>query len=157
MSPEPTSPIRPPSNAHFAVVAGVAVIITALGLHAEWFVRTTAGWEPTEAQVTTSEWRERAGASRKDTLPVFTYRYIHNETLYTSDRYSYRGRHSEGVAQFKQGEVITAYVNPHDPKLSVIARDMKWWDRLYAPLGTLLLVATALKWRSVARKTRSPE
>lgn len=143
---------RPQSPLHFALVAGFAVFLLALGLHAEWFVYRSADWEPNVAQVTASEWRERSGASRRDSHPVFAYRYIRNQTLHTSERYSYRGRHAEGVAQYRQGDIITAYVNPADPAQSVIARDIRWWDRLYAPFGLLLLIATALKWRSVQRK-----
>jgi len=143
--------VRPPTRLHFALVAGVALYLMALGLHAEWFVRMSADWEPENAQVTVSEWRERTSAWRRESEAVFAYRFLRDGRLYESDRYSYRSRRHEGVAQHARGDMITAWVNPADPTQSVIARDLKWWDRLYAPFGALLLLATLLKWRSVAK------
>ncbi len=135
------APRASPPAAAFWGLAAFGLFLVVLGLHAEWFIQMSADWEPVPAQVTVSETTSVQRSGRQSIRYLFAYRYIRDGKMYEGARYSYRGRMHEGVSQYQRGDIITAYVSPDDPAFSVIARDLKWWDRLYAPFGMLIILA----------------
>lgn len=76
----------------------------------------------------------------------FKYEYTFAGKIYTSDKYTYTGGKSEAVCEFKQGQKITAYVNPNDPSFSVIKHGISSYMMAITVIGLLMLVASILSY-----------
>jgi hypothetical protein len=76
----------------------------------------------------------------------FKYEYTFADKIYTSDKYTYAGGKSEAVCEFKQGQKITAYVNPNNPSFAVIKHRISGYIMAITVIGLLMLVASILSY-----------
>ena len=75
----------------------------------------------------------------------FTYEYLYGDRQYTSNQYTYFGRHrGEAVCRYAVGETVTAYVNQRQPTFAVIHRHPSVFAYALAVLGSLMLGHTLL-------------
>jgi hypothetical protein len=104
-------------------------------------------FEPVPATVTESH---RTAIPRASDRPPryrsnFTYEYLYRDRQYTSNQYTYFGRHrGEAVCRYAVGEIVTAYVNPRQPTFAVINPHPSVFAYALAVLGSLMVVHSFL-------------
>jgi hypothetical protein len=112
-----------PQRVFLGLVLGIGCIVGGVYLTYDSY-EATVNAEATDAVVLDSHVSGVSGAERKFRVHV-TYEYTYEGEVYTSDnvyagaggndRFSVRGNAESFIADYPEGETVTAHVNPDDP------------------------------------------
>jgi hypothetical protein len=114
-------------------------------------------WLPVEATVLSKDVDVNSDSDGTTYRPVVAYRYYVNDRLYASNRVHPINEGRSGgwayriVAQYELNATYTAYYNPADPTEAFLRRSRNIVAPIFAGIGALLLVGSALAVRAARR------
>lgn len=146
------------------LVAGIFFL--SFGLYEAWIAYGSSKWKAVPGSITESRLMEKKRGKRSRTYhePHIAYVYSSNGEQFSSNRIiigeaaydtldeSSHSRSSRWLTQFPLGKEVTVYVNPEDPRQSVLVRGMHQVSFFKVYLGLACFVVFAISIHPFFRK-----